>query len=68
MHSRFPRLRLLTVSAMLGAALLTGCEDAEPSTTIEGEEEQPVPGEPGAPDPIGPEGVGDDPTAEDGGG
>jgi hypothetical protein len=64
MSPRFVRLRTLSVAALAAAALTVGCADEDPATTIEGEEEQPVPGEPDAPDPIGPEGEGDDPATD----
>lgn len=64
MSSRHTRLRVLPVTAAFIAALTVGCEGQEPATTIQGETEQPVPGEPGAPEGIGPEGQGDDPATD----
>ena len=45
------RLRAALVAAMLAAGLLGCGEDQEPSTTVESEQEEAVPGEPGAPEP-----------------
>jgi hypothetical protein len=45
------RTRATAAAALLALALAAGCEGAEPSTTIEGEEEPAIPGEPGAADP-----------------
>jgi hypothetical protein len=47
------RVRALLAASLLALGLVA-CEGADPATTIEGETEQPLPGEPDAPDPADP--------------